>query len=142
MADIRVRGNHELARKFRRMAFQSSKRITTPSLERGAEDFIKLILRPNWGFTDRTKKLRLSVDHEPLREGGKQVGLRVVAGRDAVNDRGQRYAGFVERRQRTRDSRPGPPYWFGRAWRIVQKRVARKVNREVTRRVAQQGSKR
>lgn len=131
-----------LVRKFRRMAAQSKRTITTPSLERGADMFINLVRRPNWGFFDRTHRLRQSVKVERLREDGKLVGVSVIAGDSIANARGEEYAGFVERKPRTVDSRPGPPYWFGRAWRIVRRRVTRLVNKEVEKRVAKQGRRR
>ena len=137
MANVRfnLRGGHTLGREFRTLATED--RITRPTLERGAEDFVRRILRPNWGFTDRTKRLRLSVNHFTQREGGNVTSLIITAG--ARNERGQEYGGFVERKRRTRDGRPGPPYWFGRAWRNAQKQVARDVQREAERRVAMIG---
>ena len=126
-----------MRRTFRTLAAQTERRITTPTLERGAEDFVRRLLRPDWGFTDRTKRLRLSVDHEVVREGGNVTSLTVTAG--ARNRRGQPYGLFVERKPRTRDTRPGPPYWFGRAWRNAQKKVARDVQREAERRLSMQG---
>ena len=142
---ISVRDPHTLARRFGKMANNTGRKVTRPSLERGAEYFVKRILRPGFGFKDRTWKLRKSVKWEhvtqrTLRPARKATVLQITA--EASNKRGQQYAGFVERKRRTKDTRTGPPYWFGRAWRNAQKQVYRLVAKEVTKRVAQQGRKR
>ena len=79
----------------------------------------------DFGFTDRTRRLRRSL---LLKQRRDQRG-RFVHGWQLLTH--VPYAVFVEYRQRTRDKRPGPPYWLARAAERARKRMVRRLAYEV-----------
>ena len=86
--------------------------------------------KPGRGFKDRTGRLRRSLRIRQLR----QARGRWTTGWELVSL--VRYAVFVEHRRRTRDRRPGPPYWLEPAVRRALTRVRRTLRRDVRRGIA------
>lgn len=74
--------------------------------------------RLDYGFTDRTGKLRASVRILQVRDAGGRFGSGFTLESDVF------YAPFVEFKPRTIDKRLGPPYWFGR---LAEGRYARQI---------------
>ena len=115
-----------LARKFKRLSTRDGvQRVVSPALFEAAEEAFRLAKRRNWGFTDRTGRLRRSIRLEQARDfrGRFTTSVQLVARTP--------YAFWVEWKQRTRDRRPGPPYAIVRAWRLKARRTARRAARLV-----------
>ena len=124
---IEVQGLGDVRRTLRRLRGTDLQRITSETLISGAEEVVKTARRRNWGFTDRTGRLRRSLRVEQARNvrGRFTQGVQLVARTP--------YAYWVEWKRRTRDRRPGPPYWLNRAIIVAQRRVRRKVRRDLYR---------
>ena len=122
-----LKGNRRLARTLQ--AMEDNQRITSPAARRTVRRAWKIARRRGYGFRDRTGLLRRSLRIEQARDrkGRFETGWQLVAS--------TRYAAFVEFRRRTRDRRPGPPYWLGRAFAQVRKRMPRDLADEVRRNV-------
>ena len=123
MADLILRGNRRLARKLQRM--KDIQRIHGPAVERAIKPVWRVARRRGFGFRDRTGLLRrsLRIERARTRIGRFAVGWQLVAS--------TKYARFVEFRQRTRDRRPGPPYWLNRALGIARRKARNELRRNV-----------
>ena len=128
---IRVRGLNDLNRKFRVLRGTGLQRITSETVTEGAEEVLRVARRNRFGFTNRTGRLRRSLRIEQARDerGRFKSGVQLIAKTP--------YAYWVEFKRRTKDRRPGPPYWLGRALRIARRRAERRMRdtaaREITR---------
>ena len=132
-----LRGGRALRTKLRRMySRRGLNRITSEPLENAIDIAHKQASRRNWGFTDRTHALRASLEVEQVRDerGRYQTGVQLVASTP--------YARFVEWKRRSRDRRPGPPYWLNRAFALAQRRMMREIRRELTRNIGREARKR
>ena len=118
---VEVQGLGDVRRTLRRLRGTGLQRITSETLIAGAEEVVKTARRRNWGFTDRTGRLRRSLRIEQARDvrGRFRRGLQLTAKTP--------YAYWVEWKKRTRDRRPGPPYWLNRALFVARRRVRRKM---------------
>ena len=118
---------HRLAAKFKRMRTRNGlQRITTAPLLDGAEDVLRFVKRRNYGFKNRTGRLRRSMRIEQARDrrGRYATGYQIVMRAP--------YAAFVEFVKRTLDKREGPPYVLGsKKVRALLRRVGRKVVRDM-----------
>ena len=123
MADLILRGNRRLARKLQRM--KDVRRISGPAVERAIKPVWRIARRRGFGFRDRTGLLRrsLRIERARTRIGRFAVGWQLVAS--------TKYAHWVEYRRRTRDRRPGPPYWLHRAMQVARNKVRGAVRRNV-----------
>lgn len=109
-----------MSRKLRQLGSRrGANRIASPIAEAAVVEAYKVAKRRNFGFTDRTGRLRRSLRVEQARtsEGRYASGWQLVAAAP--------YARFVEFRRRTRDRRKGPPYWIGRAFELARRRMTR-----------------
>ena len=124
---IVLKGNRRLIRTLQGM--DDNQRITSPAARKTVMRAWRVARRRGYGFRDRTGLLRRSLRVEQARDrrGRFQTGWQLVAS--------TRYAAFVEYRQRTRDLRPGPPYWLNRAFGQVRSRLPRELAQEVRRNV-------
>ena len=106
-------------------------RVTVRATTSVAEEIYKKAKRRRYGFTDRTGRLRKSLRIQK----GRRNTAKVIAGGGGI-----RYASFVENKPRTRDRRPGPPYWLGRAREFVTNRLFRgKLNRDIQQEIRRLG---
>lgn len=74
---------------------------------------------PNTGFTDRKGRLRKDL----IRASAEQDAVVV----ETLTAR-QWYARIVENTPRTKDQRPGPPYWVGPALKHIERRGGDAMN--------------
>ena len=88
------------------------------AVEDAAKPFVKQARTGNYGFTDRTNRLRNSLRTTFQRIGKNKHVYRVFTKVP--------YAQSVEWALRFRDTRPGPPYWLNRAWNTMQKTVQKR----------------
>ena len=128
---IRVRGLTDTRRTLRRLRGTRIQRIASQTVTEGIEEVYRTARRAGFGFVNRTGRLRRSLRIEQARDvrgrfaTGKQLTARTP------------YAYWVEWKRRTRDRRPGPPYWLSRALQVARRKVARRM-----RRTARQGIER
>ena len=111
-----------LARKFKRLStVDGVQRVVSPALFEAAEEALRLVKRRNYGFVDRSRKLRKSIRLEQARDflGRYTTSVQLVAA--------TAYAFWVEWKKRTIDKRPGPPYYLTRAWQLKARRMARRA---------------
>lgn len=133
-ATVIVKGNVALVRKMQRM--QNVRRIASPAGKVAVNRAWKIARRNNFGFRNRTGLLRRTLRIEQARtpRGRFATAWQLVAGTS--------YAAFVEFKRRTRDRRPGPPYWINRAFRIARRRMQRDLARRLEKDIAREARRR
>ncbi len=133
MASVQVKGHRKLRKKYRGMA--NVARLASPAVKDSLGEALKTAKRRNFGFKDRTRRLRQSLRVEQARDvrGRFATAYQLVANR--------RYAGYVELKPRTKDRRPGPPYWLARAVALARGRIERRLQRDMRKRVRQEARK-
>ena len=96
---LEVRGLNDLNRKFRVLQGTRLQRITSETVTAGAEEVLRVARRNNFGFINRTGRLRRSLRIEQARDvrGRFASGVHLVARTP--------YAFWVEFKRRTRDRR-------------------------------------
>ena len=121
MFDATARQVDRLNKRLRRLETRGTQRIARDVNNAVIDEVEKTARRSNFGFVDRTGRLRASLRREQSRDArGRFVsGVALVARAP--------YARYVEFKRRTRDRRPGPPYWLGEAVRRAMSRVERRA---------------
>ena len=137
MADrfnIRVRGTRALNARINKVR-RGAGRLSTDALEEAYKPLEQKLRRKRYGFTDRSGALRRSLKVEKDRRSSTKTGLKITA--NAKNKRGEAYAAAVEYKRRTKNRRPGPPYWLGRAIattrKAIEKRLAKATEKALAR---------
>ena len=125
MASLRLTGDRKLRAKLARM--QNVQRIASPAVRDALSEAEKTAKRSGFGFVNRTGRLRGSLRIEQARDvrGRYATAWQLVAGTP--------YAAYVEWKRRTRDRRPGPPYWLHRAVMLARRRIERRLTRNMKR---------
>ena len=128
MARVTLDGRRRLIANLRRTA--ASRVVVSAPVKAALTEVKREAERRGFGFTDRTGRLRRSLRMEQNRDarGRYQTGWTMVTRVP--------YAVFVELKRRTRDRRPGPPYWLAPATRRALARVRRTLRREISRGIA------
>ena len=112
-----VTGTRALKRRLARL--RDPAKLVGPTARKALRSTQKRATRRGFGFADRTGKLRRSTRIVQERLGRYRTAWKLVSDAD--------YAINVETAKRTRDGRPGPPFWMGRAWRATARRLPRTI---------------
>ena len=124
---------YRAAARFRRLGQSDElvQRIVSPALMEAADEAFKIARRNRFGFVNRTGRLRRSLRIEQARDarGRFATSIQLVASTP--------YAAFVEFKARSRDRRPGPPYWLARAFRLARNRIRRRIRAGIRARLRQ-----
>lgn len=120
---------YRVAARLRQLAGSDElvQRIVSPALHDAMQEAYGIALRSNFGFVNRTHRLRRSLRIEQARDvrGRYSVSVQLVASTP--------YAAYVEYKRRTRDKRAGPPYWLERAFHLAESRMRARLRASVSR---------